>query len=141
MRVSRQIRKGALSLLVYAGILLSGILVLVTPPASFTSSASTLLTITWALLLIIGGGFSGLSVLTRRLWGELLGIPLAAVAVFAWAVVLIVRTTAPAGNIRGSVLVGCLLCSLAGALMHRWIQVKHEMDVDAQPRRQDEVDQ
>lgn len=128
MKVSQRARKGALSLVVYLGILLSGVVVLLTPPASFTSSASTLLTITWAVLLITGGGLSLVSVVTRKLWGELFGIPLAAVAVFAWAVVLIVRTTAPSGSVRGSVLVGCLLCSLAGALLSRWVQVKHEMD-------------
>lgn len=113
-----------MSLTAYVLFVASGVLSIVSPLASFTSTLTLWLVFAWSFALLAGGTLGVVGVLKRDPALEFAGLPWQMAAVSVAGVVFIARGLSGAtATTWGTIVVGMLMLALASQLLARWFDI------------------
>lgn len=113
-----------MSLTAYVLFVAAGVLSLISPLASFTSTLSLWLVVAWSFVLFAGGTLGVIGVIKRDPALEFAGLPWQTAAVTVAGVVFIARGLSGAtASTWGTIVVGMLMLALASKLLARWFDI------------------
>lgn len=107
--------------MIYAILLLAGVMVLVHPPMSIEGQLGELVTVMWGWFLAVGAGTGLAAVLTPYWFVERVGIFLATSGAAVYAVVVLYLQFAQSGN---RIVQLCFILVAILALALRWVRIR-----------------